>query len=108
MGRRRVAGAGQHRIAVSAFHKGRVVGRCCRGHVHFWLFGLVQHAPDARNPDRCRRVRPFMIPLFGVSWSGIFLGESVTVSKVPECVLVLTANALITGFNSFGGSPPEP
>ena len=72
MGRRRVAGAGQHRIAVSAFHNGRVVGRCCPWHAHFWLFGLVQHAPDARNPDWCRRVRPFMIPLFGVSSGGIF------------------------------------
>ena len=72
MGRRRVAGAGQHRIAVSVFHNGRVVGRYCPGHAHFWLFGLVQHALDARNPGWCRRVRPFMISLFGVSSGGIF------------------------------------
>ena len=43
----------------------------------------------------------FMIPLFGVAWGGIFLGEPVTWGMVPGCVLVLTATALITGFNPF-------
>ena len=43
----------------------------------------------------------FMIPLFGVTWGGIFLGEPVTWGMAPGCVLVLTATALITGFNPF-------
>ena len=43
----------------------------------------------------------FMIPLFGVGWGGLFLGEPVTWGMAPGCVLVLTATALITGFNPF-------
>lgn len=50
----------------------------------------------------------FMIPLFGVTWGGIFLGEKVTLSMLPGCVLVLAATTLITGFNPFRGAPPEP
>ncbi|RYF36251.1 MAG: DMT family transporter [Comamonadaceae bacterium] len=50
----------------------------------------------------------FMIPLFGVSWGGLFLGEPVTAGMLPGCVLVLAATALITGFNPFRGAPPEP
>ncbi len=50
----------------------------------------------------------FMIPLFGVTWGGLFLGEPVTAGMLPGCVLVLLAMALITGFNPFRGAPPEP
>lgn len=50
----------------------------------------------------------FMIPLFGVSWGALFLGEAVTWSMLPGCLLVLAATALITGFNPFRGAPPEP
>jgi drug/metabolite transporter (DMT)-like permease len=50
----------------------------------------------------------FMIPLFGVTWGGLFLGEPVTAGMLPGCLLVLTATALVTGFNPFRGAPPEP
>ncbi|MDP3798741.1 MAG: DMT family transporter [Polaromonas sp.] len=50
----------------------------------------------------------FMIPLFGVTWGALFLGEAVTASMLPGCVLVLAATALITGFNPFRSSSPEP
>lgn len=50
----------------------------------------------------------FMIPLFGVTWGALFLGEQVTASMLPGCVLVLAATALITGFNPFRHSSPEP
>ena len=46
----------------------------------------------------------FMIPLFGVAWGGMFLGEPVTWGMAPGCVLVLTATALITGFNPFSAA----
>lgn len=45
----------------------------------------------------------FMIPLFGVTWGGLFLGEPVTLGMLPGCLLVLGATALITGFNPFRG-----
>lgn len=50
----------------------------------------------------------FMIPLFGVSWGGLFLGEPVTAGMLPGCLLVLVATALITGFNPFRGASPKP
>ena len=50
----------------------------------------------------------FVIPLFGVTWGALFLGEKVTINMLPGCVLVLAATALIAGFNPFRGSPPEP
>ena len=43
----------------------------------------------------------FMIPLFGVTWGGLFLGEPVTAGMLPGCLLVLAATALVTGFNPF-------
>jgi drug/metabolite transporter (DMT)-like permease len=50
----------------------------------------------------------FMIPLFGVTWGGLFLGEPVTAGMLPGCLLVLAAMVLVTGFNPFRGAPPEP
>ena len=50
----------------------------------------------------------FMIPLFGVTWGGLFLGEPITWGMLPGCLLVLAATALITGFNPFKAAPPEP
>ncbi len=49
-----------------------------------------------------------MIPLFGVTWGGLFLGEPVTAGMLPGCALILLATALITGFNPFRAAPPEP
>jgi drug/metabolite transporter (DMT)-like permease len=40
-----------------------------------------------------------MIPLFGVTWGGLFLGEPFTPGMVPGVALVLVACALVTGFN---------
>ena len=43
----------------------------------------------------------FMIPLFGVTWGGLFLDEPVTAGMVPGSLLILVATALITGFNPW-------
>lgn len=43
----------------------------------------------------------FMIPLFGVTWGGLFLGEPVTGGMVPGSLFILAATALITGFNPW-------
>lgn len=50
----------------------------------------------------------FMIPLFGVTWGALFLGEPVTASMLPGGMLVMLAMLLVTGFNPFRGAPPEP
>ena len=41
----------------------------------------------------------FMIPMFGVTWGALFLGEPVTAGMVPGVLMVLAACALVTGFN---------
>jgi drug/metabolite transporter (DMT)-like permease len=43
----------------------------------------------------------FMIPMFGVTWGGLFLGEPFTPGMLPGVALVLVACALVTGFNPF-------
>lgn len=43
----------------------------------------------------------FMIPLFGVTWGALFLGETFTLAMIPGCLLILLATAIITGFNPF-------
>lgn len=43
----------------------------------------------------------FMIPMFGVTWGALFLGEPVTAGMLPGVGLVLVACALVTGFNPF-------
>ena len=43
----------------------------------------------------------FMIPLFGVTWGSLFLGEPVTAGMLPGSLLILLAAALITGFNPW-------
>jgi drug/metabolite transporter (DMT)-like permease len=43
----------------------------------------------------------FMIPLFGVTWGGLFLNEPVTAGMIPGSLLILLATALITGFNPW-------
>ena len=41
----------------------------------------------------------FLIPMFGVTWGGLFLGERFTPGLVPGVALVLLAAGLVTGFN---------
>ena len=41
----------------------------------------------------------FMIPVFGVIWGHVFLGEALSTGIFAGGALVLLASALITGFN---------
>jgi drug/metabolite transporter (DMT)-like permease len=41
----------------------------------------------------------FMIPVFGVAWGHLFLGEQVSTGIYAGGALVLLASALVTGFN---------
>jgi drug/metabolite transporter (DMT)-like permease len=50
----------------------------------------------------------FMIPLFGVTWGAMFLGEPVTAGMLPGCLLVLAATALVTGFNPLAAIRRRP
>jgi drug/metabolite transporter (DMT)-like permease len=80
-----------------------VLGTITSGFMYWISMRLMREIPASAATSAA-----FMIPLFGVSWGGLFLGEPVTASMLPGCLLVLAATALITGFNPFRGAPPEP
>lgn len=54
----------------------------------------------------------FMIPVFGVTWGHLFLGEALSSGIFLGGALVLVASALVTGFNPlrrvFGVTDPAP
>ncbi|MES2973903.1 MAG: DMT family transporter [Pseudomonadota bacterium] len=80
-----------------------VLGIITSGFMYWISMRLMRVIPASASTSSA-----FMIPLFGVTWGGLFLGEPVTAGMLPGCVLVLLAMALITGFNPFRNSPPEP
>lgn len=41
----------------------------------------------------------FLIPVFGILWGHLFLGESVTLSMIVGSLIVIAGTALATGFN---------
>jgi len=80
-----------------------VLGTLTSGFMYWISMRLMREIPASATTSAA-----FMIPLFGVTWGGLFLGEPVTASMLPGCLLVLSATALITGFNPFRSAPPEP
>ena len=51
----------------------------------------------------------FLIPVFGVTWGHLFLGESLSPGIFAGGALVLLATALVTGFNPLRSRlPVEP
>ena len=80
-----------------------VLGIITSGFMYWISMRLMREIPASASTSSA-----FMIPLFGVTWGGLFLGEPVTAGMLPGCVLVLLAMALITGFNPFRNVPPEP
>jgi drug/metabolite transporter (DMT)-like permease len=80
-----------------------VLGTFTSGFMYWFSMRLMREIPATAAGSAA-----FMIPLFGVTWGAIFLGEPVTPSMLPGGVLILLAMALVTGFNPFRGAPPEP
>lgn len=73
-----------------------VLGLVTSGLMYWVSMRLMREIPASAATSAA-----FMIPLFGIAWGGLFLGEPVTWGMVPGCLLVLAATALITGFNPF-------
>ena len=73
-----------------------VLGLVTSGFMYWVSMRLMREIPASAATSAA-----FMIPLFGIAWGGLFLGEPVTWGMLPGCVLVLAATALITGFNPF-------
>ena len=79
-----------------------VLGMFTSGLMYWISMRLMREIPASAATSAA-----FMIPLFGVAWGGMFLGEPITWGMAPGCVLVLTATALITGFNPFATKDPR-
>ncbi len=71
-----------------------VLGTFTSGFMYWLSMRLMREIPASAATSSA-----FMIPMFGVTWGGLFLGEPVTAGMVPGVALVLAACALVTGFN---------
>ena len=79
------------------------LGTITSGLMYWVSLRLMREIPASASTSSA-----LMIPLFGVAWGGVFLGEPVTWGMLPGGLLILLAASLITGFNPFRSSPPEP
>ncbi len=71
-----------------------VLGTFTSGFMYWISMRLLREIPASAATSSA-----FLIPLFGVTWGGLFLGEPFTPGMVPGVALVLAAAALVTGFN---------
>jgi drug/metabolite transporter (DMT)-like permease len=69
-----------------------VLGVVCTGIAYLLYFRLIAHV----GPAKAIAVT-YLIPLFGVLWGGLFLGEAVTPVMVGAGVVILAGTALATG-----------
>ncbi|KVG62053.1 DMT family transporter [Burkholderia pseudomultivorans] len=79
---------------VSAHAWGAVLGLgiACTGIAYFIFFYLISHV----GPARAITVT-FVIPVFGLLWGALFLGEHVSFAMIEGCAIVLVGTALATG-----------
>jgi drug/metabolite transporter (DMT)-like permease len=80
--------------AVSAHAWGAVLslGLACTGVAYFIFFYLIAHV----GPARAITVT-FVIPVFGLLWGALFLGERISFAMLEGCAIVLLGTALATG-----------
>ncbi len=71
-----------------------LLGVLCTGIAYLLYFALVRDI--GATPTL---TVTFLIPVFGVSWGAIFLGETVGWHTLVGAVIVLTGTALVTGFS---------
>jgi drug/metabolite transporter (DMT)-like permease len=71
-----------------------VLGTVTSGFMYWFSMRLMREIPASAATSSA-----FMIPMFGVTWGGLFLGEPFTLGMLPGVGLVLVACALVTGFN---------
>jgi drug/metabolite transporter (DMT)-like permease len=71
-----------------------VLGTVTSGFMYWISMRLMREIPASAATSSA-----FLIPMFGVSWGALFLGEQFTLGMLPGIALVLVACALVTGFN---------
>jgi drug/metabolite transporter (DMT)-like permease len=68
------------------------LGIACTGVAYMLFFHLIAVA----GPARAITVT-FVIPIFGILWGTLFLGERVSMGMIEGCVVILVGTALATG-----------
>jgi drug/metabolite transporter (DMT)-like permease len=68
------------------------LGVACTGVAYMLYFSLITVA----GPARAMTVT-FVIPIFGILWGALFLGESVSPGMLEGCVVILVGTALASG-----------
>ncbi|MEM5325395.1 DMT family transporter [Paraburkholderia sp. JHI2823] len=69
------------------------LGVACTGVAYLLFFRLIASV----GPARAITVT-FVIPMFGILWGALFLGERVSMGMVEACAAILLGTALATGF----------
>ncbi len=73
------------------------LGIACTGIAYILFFRLIAHV----GPMRAASVT-FLIPVFGVLWGILFLGEQLTLNMVLGCAVILLGTSLSTGVLALG------
>ncbi len=81
-----------------------VLGIVTSGLAYWVHLRIIQHVSPVAGMSPA-----FLIPVFGVTWGHLFLGEALSPGIFVGGALVLLATALVTGFNPLRrSSPVEP
>ncbi len=80
-------------VSLHAWAAALALGIFCTGVAYLMFFRLIA----AIGPARTITVT-FVIPVFGILWGALFLGEHVSIGMVEACCTILVGTALATGF----------
>lgn len=97
-----VAGGWPARVPGSAWAIALVIGLACTGLAYLLYYRLIMDL----GPARALTVT-FLIPVFGVLWSRLLLGEAIGPGLLAGGALVLAGTALVTGFRWRRRSPQQ-
>lgn len=84
----------QARLSAGALGAVAVLGIVTSGLAYWMFLRVMRHVSPVAAASTA-----FMIPVFGVAWGALFLGEPVGSGMWAGGALILLATALVTGFN---------
>jgi drug/metabolite transporter (DMT)-like permease len=94
----------QHTIAGSTWACVAALGVICTGFAYILYFRLIERVGAAYAASVT-----FLIPVFGLLWGALFLGEMVTPTMLAGCAIVLLGTALASGrLTHLPGRKPKP
>ena len=82
----------QQAIASSTWACVAALGIVCTGFAYILYFRLIERAGATYAASVT-----FLIPVFGLVWGAVFLGEKITMTMIGGCLIVLFGTALASG-----------